>query len=70
MIERVNIIFNGESRQVGDGATVAQLLGELQLNPRYLAVEINLDVVPREMHARRQLKEGDRLEVVTLVGGG
>lgn len=70
MTSIVNIIFNGESRQVSAGASVAELLAELQLNPRFLAVELNLDVVPRASHANRMLQEGDRLEVVTLVGGG
>ena len=62
MTARVNIIYNGEPRQVTAGATVAQLLAELQLNPRFLAVELNLDVVPRASHAERALREGDRLE--------
>ncbi|MGE0606210.1 MAG: sulfur carrier protein ThiS [Pirellulales bacterium] len=66
----MEIIFNGEPRQFSDGMTVAQLLHELQLNPRYLAVELNLHVVPRAQHAERTLQANDRLEVVTLVGGG
>ncbi|MEN6495544.1 MAG: sulfur carrier protein ThiS [Thermoguttaceae bacterium] len=66
----MNIIVNGQTRQVADGLTVAELLDELKLATRYVAVEVNLEVVPRQAHAQRQLADGDRLEIVTLVGGG
>lgn len=66
----MNIIVNGQTRQVADGLTVAELLDELKLGTRYVAVEVNLEVVPRQTHAQRQLADGDRLEIVTLVGGG
>ncbi len=66
----MQITFNGEKRRIAAGTTVAALLAELQLNPRYLAVELNLDVVPRARHGAQLLQDGDRLEVVTLVGGG
>ncbi|MCA9269246.1 MAG: sulfur carrier protein ThiS [Planctomycetales bacterium] len=64
------IICNGEPRRVEIGATVADLLGELGLEARHVAVEVNLEVVPRAQHAARVLADGDRLEVVSLVGGG
>ena len=51
-------------------AYVAELLEQLDLEPRYVAVEVNLDLVPRDRHQELVLKAGDRLEVVTLVGGG
>jgi thiamine biosynthesis protein ThiS len=66
----VNIFFNGEPRETGDNATVAELLEELKLSAGHVAVELNLEVVPRIRHAEVRLSEGDRLEVVTLVGGG
>jgi sulfur carrier protein len=66
----VDITFNGEPRRVADGATVAKLLAELGLTPAYVAVEINLELVPRAQHAARALAQGDQVEVVTLVGGG
>jgi len=66
----VKISVNGEPREVAHGTTVAQLLDSLQLDPRTLAVEVNLDVIPRGRHAQCVLNEGDRLEIVTLVGGG
>jgi thiamine biosynthesis protein ThiS len=61
---------NGAARQVDSAATVASLLGELGLDPRQLAVERNLELVPRREHEATRLAEGDRLEIVTLVGGG
>lgn len=66
----MNIIVNGQSRRVADGLSIAELLDELKLATRYVAVEVNLEVVPRQAHAQRRLAEGDRLEIVTLVGGG
>jgi sulfur carrier protein len=61
---------NGEPRQVDDRTTVAQLLEAMEFDNRQLAVECNLELVPRGAHACRVLTEGDRLEIVTLVGGG
>jgi sulfur carrier protein len=66
----VNIIVNGEPRQATAPITVAQLLSELKLPQRGVAVEVNLQIVPRAQHAEYQLQDGDRLEVVSLVGGG
>ena len=64
------IHFNGQPREVSDGTTVAALLEQLNLRPAYVAVEINLELVPRARHEKHVLREGDRVEVVTLVGGG
>ena len=66
----MEIILNGSPRRLGDAATVAGLLDELGLTDRHVAVEVNLDLVPRPEHARHRLAEGDRVEIVTLVGGG
>ena len=65
----MNILVNGEPREVPAGFSVAQLLDQLQLT-RHVAVEVNLEILPRRQHAERVLLEGDRVEVVTLVGGG
>ncbi|HWL11012.1 MAG TPA: sulfur carrier protein ThiS [Planctomicrobium sp.] len=62
--------MNGESREVPDSTTVAQLLALLELDPRFLAVERNRELVPRTQHADCQLEPNDEIEVVTLVGGG
>jgi len=66
----VQIQVNGESREVSPGTTVDALLRQLQLDRRYLAVERNLQLIPRAEHASVVLEPNDQLEVVTLVGGG
>jgi len=66
----VKILVNGAKRDVPEGTTIAQLLSELEIPARTAAVEVNLQLVPRARHAEHQLREADRLEVVTLVGGG
>lgn len=66
----VVVLVNGEPREIANGATIAELLGELKIESRFVAVERNFDLVPRAQHAQCILSPGDRLEVVTLVGGG
>ena len=66
----MEIVYNGERRRGGEGLCVAELLSELELPPRQVAVEVNLQLVPRDRHAECPLHEGDRVEVVTLAGGG
>lgn len=66
----MEIVINGEPRQVDDGLTLAALLGQLEMQPRYVAVERNRELVPRKQHAECELQAGDTLEIVTLVGGG
>ncbi len=66
----MKIVMNGNLREVEPGTTVARLLDALQMQPRYVAVERNFELVPRMRHAECILEEGDNLEIVTLVGGG
>ena len=66
----MTIQVNGESREIVDGTSVTELLCELGVTQPHVAVELNLEVVPRAQHAGTALRDGDRLEVVTLVGGG
>ncbi|MFV0443379.1 MAG: sulfur carrier protein ThiS [Planctomycetaceae bacterium] len=66
----ISITVNGTPREVPQGTTLADLLRELQLQPKFLAVERNLQVVPRTQHETCQLEDNDELEIVTLVGGG
>lgn len=66
----MRIFFNGQPRDVAEGTTVAALIRLLELQPRYLAVEVNLTLIPRDRHEEYVLQPEDRLEVVTLVGGG
>jgi sulfur carrier protein len=66
----IELIVNGEPREVPADTTVAGLLAELKMQPRLVAVERNHDLVPRGQHADCKLEAGDRVEIVTLVGGG
>ena len=66
----MQIVVNGMPREVAIGLSVASLLQELRVEPKQVAVEVNLELVPRGRHAEHTLSPGDRLEVVTLVGGG
>lgn len=66
----MKIEVNGETRDVAEGTTVESLLREMKITVPHVAVERNLEVVPRARHAQTRLADGDRLEVVTLVGGG
>jgi sulfur carrier protein len=66
----LRITVNGETREVAAGSTAFDLLGELGLHGRPVAVEINEQVVPRAALADCMISSGDRFEIVTLVGGG
>lgn len=66
----MRVWVNGEPRELPEGASVEDLVRALALAPEQVAVERNQRLVPRSEHARTRLGEGDRIEVVTLVGGG
>jgi thiamine biosynthesis protein ThiS len=66
----IQVSVNGEAVQVPAGSTLHDLLRSLRLDTARVAVEHNLRVVPRAEHAALRLNHGDRLEVVTFVGGG
>ncbi len=66
----MRIQLNGEAVELPEGQSVADLLARLELAGRRVAVELNLDIVPRSQHASTQLREGDRVEVVHAIGGG
>jgi len=66
----VEIFVNGESRQFPEGVSVGQLLEEMALTDKRLAVEVNLEIVPRSRHVNHILRAGDRVEIVHAIGGG
>jgi sulfur carrier protein len=66
----IQILVNGEASSVAESQTVADLLEILDLQPRFVAVERNEELVPRALHSECRLMSGDRIEIVTLVGGG
>ena len=66
----MTITVNGQSHEAPPGSSVADLLGILKIAAKHVAVEVNLEIVPRSQLAEHRLRAGDRVEVVTLVGGG
>jgi thiazole synthase len=66
----ISITVNGEPRRIATGASIAALVAELDLDPKTVAVERNLEIVPKSAYAGVALAEGDRLEIVHFVGGG
>jgi thiamine biosynthesis protein ThiS len=65
----VRLTINGEPREIA-AANVARLVGELGLDPRKVAVERNLEIVPKSQFEATALSEGDRIEIVHFIGGG
>jgi sulfur carrier protein len=66
----MQITLNGQSETIESAATVAELLARLKLEPIRVAVEVNEDLVPRKTFEKTPLRDGDRVEIVTFVGGG
>jgi len=65
----IQIYLNGELRTV-QSATISELIRETGLQTRLVAVERNLEVIPRSRYDRTPLKDGDRIEIVHMIGGG
>lgn len=66
----ISITVNGEPRRIIPGASIAALVAELDLDPKAVAVERNLEIVPKSAYAEIVLADGDKLEIVHFVGGG
>jgi len=66
----MQVVVNGQNQAVPDGSNLAQLLEQLALEPRRVAVELNKRLVPRGQFGLTALGDNDQLEIVTLVGGG
>jgi thiamine biosynthesis protein ThiS len=66
----MRLTVNGEARDVPDGVSIAALVTLLGLDKRKLAVERNLEIVPRSAFGATLLRESDRIEIVAFVGGG
>ncbi len=66
----INIILNGESHKIAAGLVIAGLLENLDLDPTKVAVERNLEIVPKTTYQDVELLNGDRLEIVYFMGGG
>ena len=66
----MRLLLNGEERAFDGLADVAGLVAALGLDPRKVAVERNLEIVPRSAYGRTALADGDRIEIVHFIGGG
>ena len=66
----LSIRVNGEHRRIRDGLSIAELALELGLEPAKVAVERNLEIVPRSTLNEVKVQDGDEFEIVTFVGGG
>ena len=70
MIESIELQVNGEAHTCAPQTTLPQLLVQMGLNPRLLAVEYNGEILHRQFWDGTEIKTNDRLEIVTIVGGG
>ncbi len=66
----IEITLNGDSHNIEDGKSLVNLLQDLKLDPTKVAVERNLEIVPKTTYQDVKLAEGDRLEIVHFIGGG
>jgi sulfur carrier protein len=70
MADAMQIQVNGQPRDCRLGATVADLLRELEITTERVAVELNLEILDRQEFERRSLQQGDRVEILSFIGGG
>ena len=66
----MKIIVNGEQKDVADGLTAAQLVEDMEITGKRIAMEVNLEIVPRSTYAEHSFNAGDKVEIVHAVGGG
>ncbi len=66
----MEILLNGEPREIDDSTTAQQLIEQLGLAERRLAVEVNREILPRSRFAEHRFQPGDRVEIVQAIGGG
>lgn len=66
----MEIQLNGATFEIAETCTVAMLIEQLELTQKRLAIELNLDIVPRSRYAQQYLQAGDRIEIVHAIGGG
>jgi len=66
----MTLVLNGEERGCHEGMTIADLVAELGLGKRRIAVEVNREIIPRDHYGTYRLNAGDHIEIVHFVGGG
>ncbi len=70
MMDMIHIHVNGEPRAWRNGGTIADLLRELDIKAERVAVELNLEILERTVFMQRSLSDGDRIEIMSFIGGG
>ncbi|ARV60868.1 thiamine biosynthesis protein ThiS [Nostocales cyanobacterium HT-58-2] len=70
MFDRITLLVNGEARNCSPQTPLPDLLQQLGFNPRLVAVEYNGEILHRQFWSETKVQQGDRLEIVTIVGGG
>lgn len=68
--DRISVQVNGETRSIASARSIADMLREIGIDPRKVAVERNLEVVPRSRFDEVEVRDGDSFEIVHFVGGG
>ena len=66
----MQVLLNGDAVEVRDQSTIAELLEQLQIGRDRVAVEVNLEIVPKAAYGEHTLSAGDKIEIVHFVGGG
>lgn len=69
-MNQISVQVNGETHQCSPNISLPQLLAQLDLNPRLVVVEYNGEILHKQFWQQTEIKSGDSLEVVTIVGGG
>lgn len=67
---RVGITLNGKRKEIQEGMSLTELLKNLGIEPQRVALEVNLNVIRRMEYEKTKISEGDRIEVVQIIGGG
>jgi sulfur carrier protein len=66
----MQLIINGESRELDEGISIAQMLEQSDLAAKRIAVEVNEQIIPKGRHAQTLLHDGDKIEIIHAIGGG
>ncbi len=66
----LSVVLQGSPTELEDGISLAELITQLGLSGRRMAVEINTELIPRSLHPHTLIQAGDRIEIVHAIGGG
>lgn len=69
-MSQLDIKINGQPRSVQPATSLTKLLEELSLQSKQVAIEVNMELIPRTKHSEYEIQSGDEIEIVTLAGGG